>query len=216
MKATNIKRVGPVSLNRLACVIILCGVLQFVVLTLLAATLYPGGFDFIRYHFSELVSAMARNGEHHTLSATLFSVTITTIALTLVPFWLITPSLFSQSKLKRALSKLGSVLGLLSTPFMIGVALTPMDLQLAHHYTMWLLFFPLFTTASLLYSIASLVQRKHLRHIGVFGLTLFVMVLIVMTNPLAPTTAFLQKVLLYGYFMWVMITTHLFWITHTI
>jgi hypothetical membrane protein len=190
--------------------------MQFVILTLLAATLYPGGFDFIRYHFSELGAAMARNGEHNTLSATLFSVTLTTIALTLIPFWLITPSLFSQSKLEKALSKLGSILGLLSSPFMIGVALTPMDVQLTQHYTMWLLFFPLFTTASLLYSIASLIQRKHLRHIGVFGLTLFVMVLIVMTNPLAPTTAVLQKVLLYGYFMWIMITTHLFWSTRTI
>jgi len=211
VKAIKNSRIRLLSLNRLACVIIVCGVLQFVVLTFAAAILYPGRFDFVQYQLSELGAVIARNGELNTLSSIMFSIALTTIALALVPFWLVTPSLFSKSRLERALSKLGSALGLISSPFMIGVALTPIDVQLNNHFTMWLLFFPLFTAASLLYSIASLSRRRYPLHIGLFGLTLFVIVLAVLVDPLAPTTAFLQKVLLYGYFIWVITTTHLFW-----
>jgi len=181
-------------------------------LTFAAAMLYPGGFDFINYHFSELGAVMARNGELNILSSTMFSVTLIIIALTLVPFWFATPSLFTKSKLERALSKLGSVLGLISLPFLIGVAFTPIDVQLNNHFTMWLLFFPLFTIASLSYSIIILLNRKNSLHIGLFGLTLFAIVLAVLINPLSPITAFLQKVLLYGYFIWVIMITYLLWI----
>jgi hypothetical protein len=42
---------------RLACMLTVFGVIQFFLLTLLAALAYPGGFDYFGYYFSDLARA---------------------------------------------------------------------------------------------------------------------------------------------------------------
>ena len=92
---------------------------------------------------------------------------------------------------------------------MIGVARTPMDTHLTMHFTMFLLFFPLFIVASLLYSCLIVRGQKYQHYVGVFGLGLFILDFIVLMNPLASYGAMLQKVVLYGHFIWVLALTHL-------
>ena len=141
-------------INRLACIITIFGVLQFLLLTFIATFMYPGGYDYFGYYFSDLGAVVARNGELNTISKTLFSVTLIIIALTLIPFWLLIRSLFTKSRREKILSKIGSTLGLISSPFIIGVALFPMDTYLELHLLVSLLFVLLFVLAALLYSIA--------------------------------------------------------------
>ena len=149
MRGLEIRGIG-----QLACIVTVLGIVQFFLLTFVAALLYPGGFDYLGYFFSDLGAVIAKNGEPNSISSALFSIAVVTVAVTLIPFWLMTHSLFKKSKLEKILSLLGSTLGLISFPFLIGVAISPMDTQLETHIIMTLVFFSLFVLATLLYSVA--------------------------------------------------------------
>ena len=202
---------GTRSIGRLACVVGVLGVVQFFLLTFLAALFYPGGFDYLGYYFSDLGAVVAKNGEPNSISSTLFSVTVIAVALTLIPFWLIIRSLFTESRLEKVLSILGSALGLMSFPFLIGVALSPIDTQLETHILLTLIFFSLFVFATLLYSIAIMLNRDYPNYFGLVGLVLFAISLVILVDPLATYVPLLQTIVLYGYFAWVLLQTFLVW-----
>ena len=197
------------SLSRLVCTVTIFGVLQFILLTFFAGFFYPGGYDYFRYYFSDLGAVMARNGEPNSISSTLFFVTLAVNALTIIPFWIIIRSLFTESNVEKVLSTLGSASGLLSSPFIIGVALFPIDTQLETHILVTLVFFLLFTVATLLYSVAIILNHKYSNYFGIVGLVLFVISLVIFMDPLAPYVAFLQNILAYGYFIWILIPIYL-------
>ena len=199
------------SVVRLACMVSVLGVVQFFLLTFLAALFYPAGFDYLGYYFSDLGAVVAKNGEPNPISSTLFSVTVITVALSLIPFWLIIRSLFTESRLEKVLSILGSALGLISFPFLIGVALSPIDTQLETHILLTLIFFSLFVFATLLYSIAIMLNRDYSNYFGLVGLILFAISLVILIDPLATYVPFLQTIVLYGYFAWVILQTFLVW-----
>ena len=199
------------SLEQLLCLVTIFGVLQFILLTFVAGIFYPGGYDYGGYYFSDLGAVMARNGDANLISSKIFTVTLTVIALTFVPFWVIIRSLFTESRVERVLSNVGSALGLLSSPFIVGVGMYPIDTKLETHFIVTLTFFSLFTVATLLYSIAIILNQKHPNHLGITGLILFGLSILVYLNPLAPYVAFLQNVLAYGYFVWILIPIKLLW-----
>lgn len=199
------------SLGRLASIVTIFGVVQFLLMTFLAGFFYPGGYDYFRYYFSDLGAVTARNGEPNSISSTLFFVTLTVNALALIPFWIIIRSLFTESKVEKVLSRLGSAFGLLSSPFIIGVAIFPIDTQLETHVLVTLAFFLLFTVATLLYSVAIILNQKYPKHLGIVGLALFGISLVIYMNPLAPYVAFFQNILAYGYFIWILIPIYLLW-----
>jgi hypothetical protein len=180
-------------------------------LTFLAAFFYPGGYDYFGYYFSDLGAVEARNGEPNSVSRSLFFVALTTIALSLIPFWLIIHRLFRKSTVEKVLSILGSALGLLSSPFIIGVTLFPIDTQLETHFIVSLILVLLFALASLLYSIAIILNKNYPNYLGLMAFVLFA--ISVATFPISLTDpslgAFLQKIDLYGYFIWVLIPIRL-------
>lgn len=199
------------SISRLACIITVFGVLQFLLVTFLAAFFYPAGFDYFGYFFSELAAVVARNGEPNLISRTLFSVALTIVALALIPFWLIIRRLFTESMVEKVLSAVGSASGLIGSPFIIGVFLFPIDIQLDMHILVTLTFFSLFVLASLLYSIAIILNQSYPNYFGLVGLVLFGISLVILVDPLAPHVAFLQTIITYGYFIWMLIPTFLVW-----
>ena len=205
------KRFFGKSLEQLLCLVTIFGVLQFILLTFIAGIFYPGGYDYSSYYFSDLGAVMARNGEVNSISSKIFTVTLTVTALTFIPFWIIIRSLFTESRVERILSRVGSSLGLLSSPFIIGVAMFPIDTKVDTHFFVTLTFFSLFTVATLLYSIAIILNKKYPNHLGIIGLMLFGISIMVYLNPLAPYVAFLQNVLAYGYFVWILIPFKLIW-----
>lgn len=186
------------------------GVIQFVLLTLSAAMFYPGGFDIYSQYFSELGATTARNGGINSVSSSLFLVANLVIAVTLVPFWLKIPSLLKDTRGMKAAGKLGSALGLMSSPFMMGTALYPIDTQPDMHFRMFLIFFPLFNMASLLYSTAIMLDQRVDKKPGALGLLLFALSILVIIDPLASYVPLLQKAILYGYFIWVLMLNELF------
>jgi hypothetical protein len=197
--------------DRLACLVTVFGVVQFLFLTFLAAFFYPGGYDYFGYYFSDLGAVVTRNGEPNLISAILFSVALTMVALALVPFWLILRSIFTESRVGRVLSTLGSISGLTSSPFIIGVALFPIDTQLETHILATLIFFSLFVSSTVFYSIAILLNQNHPNYFGLVGIVLFAVSLAIFVDPLAPHVAFLQTIVTYGYFVWVLLQTFLVW-----
>ena len=199
------------SVGRLACLVTVFGVMQFLLLTFLAAFFYPGGYDYFGYYFSDLGAVIARNGEPNSISAILFSVALTMVALGLIPFWLILRSIFTESRVGKVLSTLGSISGLTSSPFIIGVALFPIDTQLDTHILATLIFFSLFVSSTVFYSIAILLNQKHSNYFGLVGIVLFAVSLAIFVDPLAPHVAFLQTIVTYGYFVWVLLQTFLVW-----
>lgn len=205
------KRFYGKSLEQLLCLVTIFGVLQFILLTFIAGMFYPGGYDYYSYYFSDLGAVMARNGEVNSTSSTIFKFTLTVVALTFIPFWVIIRSSFAGSGLERMLSKVGSALGLLSSPFIIGVAVFPIDTQLEVHFIVTLAFFSLFTVATLLYSIAIILNEKYPNRLGIIGLILFGISILVYLDPLASYVALLQNVLAYGYFIWVLMPIKLLW-----
>jgi len=181
------------------------GVIQFIFLTFLAAMFYPRGFNFFSQYFSELGATVASSGELNSVSSSLFLVSNVVIGLTLIPFWLRIPSILGDTRGVKAAGKIGSALGIMSSPFIIGAALCPFDTKLEMHFRMFFVFFPLFNVASLVYSIAIILEKRINEKYGVYGLLLFVISIWVILNPLASYVCILQKIILYGYFIWVLI-----------
>jgi len=199
------------SISRWACLITVFGVVQFLLLTFFAALVYPGGYDYFGYYFSDLGAVMSKSGEPNLISAALFSLALTIVALSLIPFWLTLRSIFIESRVDRILSTIGAISGLISSPFIIGVALFPIDTQLDIHIQATLIFFSLFVTSTILYSLAILTSRNHSNYFGLAGFVLFAVSLAIFVDPLAPHVAFLQTIVTYGYFVWVLTQTFLVW-----
>ena len=202
---------GIKSIGRLACVVTVFGVLQFLLLTFLAALFYPGGYDYFGYYFSDLGAVAARNGEPNIVSRALFSVALTIVALALIPFWLVIRRLFTESTVERVFGAVGSASGLIGLPFIIGVALFPIDTQLDTHILVTLTFFSLFVLASLLYSIAITLNKSYSNYSGLAGVVLFAISLVILMDPLASHVAFMQTIVTYGYFIWVLVQIFLVW-----
>ena len=188
------------------------GALQFFLLTFAAAFVYPGGFDYFGYFFSDLGAVIAKNGELNYISSALFSIALVIVAVALVPFWLIMRSPFTKSKREKVLSILGSSFGLVSFPFLIGVAISPIDSQLDTHVIMTLIFFSLFVLATLLYSVVIMLNQDYPRYSAIVGFVLFGISTFILIDPLASYVAFLQTIILYGYFAWVLMQTFLVWL----
>ena len=106
---------------------------------------------------------------------------------------------------------LGSTLGLIALPFLVGVAISPIDTQLETHILMTLIFFSLFVLATLLYSVATLLNHDYPNYSAIVGLVLFGVSTLILVDPLATYVAFLQTIVLYGYFAWVLVQTFLVW-----
>ena len=154
---------------------------------------------------------MSRSGEPNPISAALFSLALTIVALSLIPFWLVLRSIFMESRVDGILSTIGSISGLISSPFIIGVALFPIDTQLDTHIQATLFFFSLFVASTILYSLAILFNQNHSNYFGLAGFVLFAVSLAIFVDPLAPHVAFLQTIVTYGYFVWVLLQIFLVW-----
>ena len=115
------------------------GCIQFVLLTLIAMLFYPGGthddpaapgYSFFNNFFSDLGLTVSPSGETSTVSFFLFTLSLTLAGLAIILFFLTTsPALFKNTP-GRIPSLLGSIVGVLSGLFYIGIAFTPADLHL--------------------------------------------------------------------------------------
>ncbi len=203
------------NINRYVCILTFFGIFQFIILTFIASIFYPGGYDYLNYYFSDLGTILARNGDLNSISSKLFFIALTLISFSLIPFWLFIRSLFTNSKFNKVLSTFGSILGLISTPFLFGIGILPFDTQLREHIIVSIFFVLFFHLAILFYSITIVSYLPHPKYLGIIGFFLLIITLCTfIISLLYPNTtygAFLQKIDFYGCSIWVLVLIYSIW-----
>ena len=135
-------------------------VAQFLVLTVIAMQIFPGGtladsttagYSFWRNFFSELGMTVTASGAPNPVGAVIFFTALTGAGMGLILFFLAIPQLFQVQRRLRWLSGLGSFFGVVSGLCFIGVAYTPADLLVTPHYHFVIWAFRTFLLAVLCY-----------------------------------------------------------------
>lgn len=122
---------------------------------------YHSSYPFTEYTFSYLGCTIAENGMDNTIPRILFIFACTIAAASLIPFWIIMPTLFSDSKTTKNLSLGASICGFISAPFLSLIAIIPSDTNYNEHMLVTNKFFLLFAAAILIDSIAILLKEDY-------------------------------------------------------
>ncbi len=150
-----------------------CG--QFLILTVLAMFLYPGGtasdsttagYQFFSNFFSDLGRTVSHSGVANTASAALFVVALTIAGLGLAAFFLAAPGLFHAKRWPRWLSRAGSLAGVVVGLSFVGVAWTPADVFTDAHIFSVLAAFRLFPLVVIGYALAIFLMPGYPRRYG--------------------------------------------------
>lgn len=202
------------SWKRIGCLISVIGGLLFIFLTIIAMFLYPGGYSFFFQTFSYLGFVnSATNGANNIISRLIFIIACTIAALSLIPFWIIAPSLFSEKNITRYISLLGSACGVISTPFLVLLAIIPGDTHMVEHILATNVFFLLFAAAILIYSIAIFLNPDYQNIYAFVGIAFSIFITL---YPLVFRQIFLirgttQKIIVYGFILWVLFQVTKVW-----
>lgn len=191
--------------------------IQFIILTVLSMSFYPGGtlrnpgsasYSFERNFFSDLGLMTARNGAENTVSAALFIVALTTGGFALLLYFLTAPPLYRANRRAYWLALAGSGFGMLVSIGFVGIAFTPADVLLDAHVQFVLLAFRALPVMAFLYSIA-IVQapdypNRYAAAFGVFGALLVGYLWLLTAGPNSATESGLviqalgQKIIVYA------------------
>lgn len=114
----------------------------YAVFNLMAMLLYPGGtvidqdargYSFLENFFSDLGMAHTYAGEAKVLSLVLFASALVLVGIAFVLFFAMMSSTFTETRLERVTSRLGSIGGVLAGVSCIGIAATPWDVYSGAH-----------------------------------------------------------------------------------
>ena len=185
------------------------GTLQFLVLTLVAMIIYPGGtihhpdletYDFLYNYFSDLGRTFTFDGTPNWLSHIIFKITLTISGICLMLFFIALPSLF-KSNISRVLILIAAFFGIISGVCYIGIANVPWNLDLRLHHSWVYKGFISFFIMTIFYSAAILVEKRYpnryAKAFGIFAIILFIQIIIMLFGPRAwrsNTGLFIQAV----------------------
>ena len=138
---------------------------QFIVLTVIAMVLYPGGqltddttvgYDFFRNFFSDLGRTQGYAGGTQWGSTALFFIALNVGGLGLIYFFIHAPKLFKGQRVERILAIVGSMFGIFAGICFMGVAFTPANVPtlLQPHILFVQLAFTTFLVVVITYAIA--------------------------------------------------------------
>jgi len=190
------------SWKRLACLIAVIGTLQMIVLTLIAMILYPDGYSFAEHYFSHLGLTRTPDGKPNSISQILFIIALVGAAISLIPFWVVMTTIFSDLEGVKYLSYFGSILGLLSSPFLIGIAIFPGDTHGALHSISARNFFLLFAIAILVYSIAIFFNKDYQNIYAIVGIIFSVIIVLFIFRFFSVINPIMQKTIIYCFCLW--------------
>lgn len=137
--------------------------ITFIVLTLIAMLVYPGGtnsdhnaphYDFFRNFFSDLGRTTTFLGEPQWLSCLLFNGALTLGGLAFFGFFKELTGAFENIPRARNLARAGAVFGFAAGICYIGIAFTPWDVLPNGHMIFVKTGMPVFLIASILFAIA--------------------------------------------------------------
>lgn len=210
--------------KKLGIFIVIVGGLQFIVVTIIAMFFYPGGYNFFFNYFSAL--GRTTTAATHTLpnapnviSFVMFFTAIIIVAISIIPFFLIIRILFKDQKNTNVIAWVGSIAGLASSPFLMGVAIFPSDLfpgGTGLHSLSAQFFFIMFAVAIVIYSIAIFLNDEYQNGYAIFGVVLaifaiFYAIKIFQILGLGFLDAIMQKTVVYSFIVWAMIQSIKVW-----
>ncbi len=193
------------------------GTLQFLVLTVLAMLIYPGGtihhpeyeqYNFLYNYFSDLGRTFTFDGSTNWMSHLLFSTTLTISGVCLILFFIALPGLFKSNSAK-AMIFMASFFGIIAGACYIGIANVPWNIDLRLHRTWVYRGFISFLIMTVFYSAAILAEQnypnRYAKAFGVFAIILGIQIVIMIFGPRAYRSneglfiqAVAQKVVVYS------------------
>jgi len=181
---------------------------------------FPGGYSFINNYMSHLGLTIVR-GLPNQISRFLFVITCVIWGVSFFPFFFIIKSLFNENNKVKNINNCSSFFGLLSSPFLIALAIIPLDVFLNEHgFSAWSFFF-FFILAILIYSIGIFFNPYYKNIYAILYLTFsaFTFFFIFQIYPnyiIIHDMRFyiyplIQKCIIYGYCIWIIIQVYKFW-----
>lgn len=181
----------------------ICGILaglQFVVLSFADMLIYPGGYNFFENYFSQLGLSVI-NSVDTPLNWFLFATATTLGGIFTVPFYLSIRTVFTETGVQKALSGLGTALGVLAAPCLAGIGIFAADLFLFEHAWSTIIFFVLTAIAIATYSIAILLKSDYHNLYSLIGIIVAIICLLHIYGP-GFGTAIMQKAAVYALVSW--------------
>ncbi len=180
---------------------------------------YPGGYNFFLNYFSALgrTTTAADHSLPNTpnpISSVMFTTTIIITGIALVFFWIGIVNLFSEKKITKILSLSGTAIGLISSPFLIGVGIFPGDLfpgPTGLHTISASVFFLLFAIAIILYSIAIFFKEDYPNGYAIIGLIFASLVILYVIDIFALIAPLAQKIIVYSFISWSLLQASKAW-----
>lgn len=160
---------------------VFAGGILFLVVLSIAMIIYPGGWKFFDYYISDLGRTVAINGDPNPDSPKVFMLAMIIGALSLGAFWFFSEIVLRPSTGRfKWLVQLGSVLGLVSSPFMAAIPFFPVDTMHTEHITVGVIFFVCVALALILYSsyfiinfFRGVASQFRLFYVALIGLVVF-------------------------------------------
>jgi hypothetical membrane protein len=200
----------------LACIITLLGGFQFILLTFLAMLFYPDGYSFTTDYFSYLGTTInMKTGSPNIISRMLFLIACVVVGASLIPFWIVISTLFSESKFNQYISISGSVMGIISSVCLIGIGIFAEDTHYLVHTSLAKMFFSFIIIAILIYSFAILLNSRYHNINSFIGIAFSISVIVflyIFRNSIQ-MNIIMQKVIVYGYCAWVVLQISQIWKT---
>ncbi len=182
------------------------GVIQFIVLTIIAMFVYPGGYSFPHNFFSSL--GMVHSANNHmlnTASRILFIIACTITAIMNIPFSLALRTNLKDSKAEKTIGWIGTILSIGSSPFLFLLSIYPADVHGYGylHLQMTRIFFMLFGLAVIIYTIAFFINKKYNKVIACYGILVAIFALVYINAFMF--NAVFQKFTIYLMIFWVIV-----------
>ncbi|MBV9973004.1 MAG: hypothetical protein JO135_06685 [Candidatus Eremiobacteraeota bacterium] len=197
--------------------IVMAAGVVFLILTVLAMLLYPGGrvgdphsvgYAFFSNFFSDLGQTRTYGGHANVPSLILFCIALVGAAVAIALFFASFAGLFQRGTTARTAANIGSILGILAAICFVGVAATPWNLYLRAHndFVQWA--FRLYLLAVIAATAATLLTPRFPRNFavvfGLFALLLAAYIALLTFGPTAGTAqgalvqATAQKIIVYA------------------
>lgn len=190
------------SWKRLSCIISVIGALQFIFVSFIGMLFYPDGYEFLGHYLSDLGTTVSRNGLPNMASRILFLISCTWAGISLIPFWIVMPTLFLQNKIAKYLSFAGSILGLMSSPLLALISFYAVDVYPEEHGVVTMFFFLFFAIAIIIYSVAILLNSDYENIYGIVGVIFSIIIVLFIYGYFSPYNVLMQKVVVYGFCLW--------------
>ena len=194
------------SWKRISAYLGIIGGLIFVIVTFIAMLTFPGGYNFLENYFSHLGLTVI-NSTPSMLNYFLFVIACTGPAVCLLPFLLALRTLFTETTSLKALSWLGTILGIIAAPNLSALAIFAGNVFPEIHGTTTLLFFIFIMLGILFYSLAMLMNKEY---DNIYAMVGFIVVIICVLQIVGMfgiaseyfATALWQKVSVYSLVLW--------------